>query len=340
MFCPVCGKPIQPSASFCQSCGAVIPHASALPTPARTKKSPALKFILLGCGVLILLGGGVAVAIFLGVRYAFKTSEAAQAAVLALKQSNSARQALGEITDIGTPMGSISSQAGGSGEASLTASVTGTKSSGRYYATLIRRNGQWLVVSGRIELSDGRSVAMEPQGASVPIDVPMSAGLQLNNEPVRTTLWALAEWPQQHTILRLPPDWIQRHADSRGIEYRVGEAYSSTYLIGNAWVWERDLPAANLVAADAQAASEKLSNGVIAGYEVREVSGVPGVLTISDVGDRRTATWNAIVRINGAQTSIDITLGAQNRDFQKLSPTFNAIYNSIRFNHESTSTSL
>ena len=107
--------------------------------------------------------------------------------------------------------------------------------------------------------------------------------------------------------------------------------YSSTYLIGNAWIWERQLPAENLLAADAQTASESLKNGVIIGYTVLEVGGMTGLLTISNVGDRRTATWKAIVEAEGAQTSLDISLGAQVLDFERLEPTFRAFFDSIRF---------
>lgn len=96
-------------------------------------------------------------------------------------------------------------------------------------------------------------------------------------------------------------------------------------------IWERQLPAENLLAADAQTVSESLKNGVITGYGVLEVGGVTGLLTISNVGDRRAATWKAIVEAGGAQTSLDISLGAQVLDFKRLEPTFRAIFDSIRF---------
>lgn len=336
MFCPGCGKPIQSSASFCQSCGAPIPSfndaPAAVPKPPGAKKSSAAKFVVIGCVVLIVLAAGVAAAIFFGIKYAFKSSEAAKAAVLALKQSNNARAALGDITDIGTPMGSISSEAGGSGSASLSASVTGTKASGRYYATLIRKNGQWFLASGRIQLEDGRSVNLEGSGAARSLDVPSAAGRQFRNGFVNTASWKEFEWPQQHLHLRLPPDWIQKKMTQRELELRAGEVYSSTYLISNAWAWEREMPADNLLAADAQAASESLKNDVIAGYAVREVGGVTGLLTISDVGGRRVATWKALVPADGTHKSIDISLGAQSTEFERIEPTFVEILDSIRFN--------
>lgn len=73
-------------------------------------------------------------------------------------------------------------------------------------------------------------------------------------------------------------------------------------------VWERDLASEEFLAADVKTASEKLKNGVIAGYEVRDIGGISGLLTISPVGDRFIATWNAIVSANEEQKLIDVSL--------------------------------
>src|SRR5713226_7480841 len=186
MFCPSCGDTVETSAKFCPTCGAAIPVAPpAGPAPYQTaqphgRKSSAGKFIIIGCALLILIGVGIAVAAFFGIRYALKSSDAAKAAVQVLKQSSNARQALGDITDVGTPMGSIQSSFGGSGNASLSMSVIGTKTSGEYYATLLRRNGQWLLTSGRIELADGRSINIEASALGLSIGGGRSAaGRQL-----------------------------------------------------------------------------------------------------------------------------------------------------------------
>ena len=345
MFCQSCGSATEKPARFCQKCGAENPvlreAALGAPPPGfppagqesdRPKqKSPALKIIFIGCGLLILLAAGGAVAVLYGIKHAFKSSDAGKAAVQAVKQSDNARKTLGEITDVGTPMGSISSETGGSGNASLSMSVTGAKAIGTYYATLQRRNGQWFVVSGRIELTDGRSINVEAKAAGQSVDVARSAGHQLSNDAADTNSWREVRWHQQHLRFLLPPDWIEKKMSLGELDFRAGEMYSSTYLIGNAWIWERQLPAENLLAADAQTASESLKNGVITGYAVLEVGGVTGLLTISNVGDRRAATWKAIVEAGGAQTSLDISLGAQVLDFERLEPTFRAIFDSIRF---------
>ena len=166
MFCPSCGSAVVPTARFCPNCGAAVPAPPPAAATDQSAQQPqrkwsAGKVILLGCGLLVLIGIGIAVAAFFGIRYALKSSDAAKVAVQALKESSAARQVLGEINDVGTPMGSISSEIGGSGSATLSMSVTGTKASGKYYATLQRRNGQWMLISGRVELADGRSINVE-----------------------------------------------------------------------------------------------------------------------------------------------------------------------------------
>lgn len=96
-------------------------------------------------------------------------------------------------------------------------------------------------------------------------------------------------------------------------------------------VWERDLASEEFLAADVKTASEKLKNSVIAGYEVRDIGKISGLLTISSVGDRFVGTWNAIVSANGEPKLIDVSLGAPFRDFGRLEPTFNAIFDTVQF---------
>lgn len=207
MFCPNCGGTVETSAKFCPTCGAAVPVLPPTCLPADQtaqpprRKSSAGKFIIIGCALLILIAAGAAVAIFFGIRYALKSSEAARVAVRALKQSSNARQALGEITDVGTPMGSIQSSFGGSGNASLSMSVTGTKASGEYYATLIRRNAQWMLTSGRIELADGRSINIEASALGLSIGAGRTAGgRQLKSDFVDTTSRKEISWKEQSRV--------------------------------------------------------------------------------------------------------------------------------------------
>jgi hypothetical protein len=117
----------------------------------------------------------------------------------------------------------------------------------------------------------------------------------------------------------------------RELDFRAGEEYSSTHLIGHSWIWDRELPAQSLFTADLQSAAEKLRNGVILGYAERHLGGTPGVLTISSVGESVSVSWRAIVSVGGSQRSIDLLLGARDRDFERLEPTFNTILESVRF---------
>src|ERR1700675_1173470 len=118
MFCQSCGSATETSVRFCQKCGAenpVLPKAAfGAPPPEfplaggasdrQKEKSPALKIIFIGCGLLILVAAGGAVPVFYGIKLTLKSSDASKAAVQAVKQSQSARKTLGEITDVGTPM--------------------------------------------------------------------------------------------------------------------------------------------------------------------------------------------------------------------------------------------
>jgi hypothetical protein len=305
-------------------------------------ETPWGKIILFGCGGLLVLALLAGVAIFFGLRQALKSSDAYQAAVTALKQDPAATKALGEITDTGIPSGSVSVEGGGSGDATFRMSVKGTLASGEFYVTMARVNGEWIVSSGRVQLDDGRSIDIEGRpGASIGrsnrsrtgpnIAGATSAGKQLGSGAIDTSSWQEVEWTQQRIKFRLPPGWIAKEMSQRQLDYRAGEKYSSVYFAGNAWIWDRELPADDLLAADLQSAAESLRNGVTLGFEVREVGGTSGILTISNVGDRLTATWRAIVGERGQQRSIDFLLGGPASEFDRLSPTFNAILESLSF---------
>jgi hypothetical protein len=305
-------------------------------------ETPWGKIILFGCGgllVLVLLGG---VAIFYGIRQALKSSDAYQTAVKTLKQSPTVAKALGEITDTGIPSGSVSVENGGSGNAAFRMSVEGTLASGEFFVSMVRINAQWMVASGRVELEDGQSVEIEgltigggrPNSARLPSfagGAATSAGKQLEGGPVDTSSWQAVEWTQQQIKFLLPPGWIAKEMSQRQLDYRAGEKYSSVYFAGNAWIWDRELPAESLLSVDLQSAAESFKNGVSLGYQVREVGGTSGILTISNVGDRMTATWRAIVGASGQQRSIDFLLGAPAAEFDRLGPTFDAILESLSF---------
>src|SRR5215471_15305405 len=123
------------------------------------------KIVLFGCGTLVLLAAGVAVAVYYGFKFALNSSPAYRTAVAALTESSAAAERLGKIEKIGVPGGSVASQSTGTGAATLSMLVTGSKTTGTYYATLYRKNGEWYFESGRLELADGRSINIPGRGA-------------------------------------------------------------------------------------------------------------------------------------------------------------------------------
>lgn len=178
MICNNCGNVIESFNRFCPKCGAPAPAqyqppspspASSPYTPPQTpimggpmgpppRKSSCGKIILIVAMILVLLGIGIATALYFGYRYAEKTlksSEAYTVAVAALKESPEVKDKLGEITDTGFPLGAFSQNADGSGDAAFSMSVQGSKETGRYSVALKRRNSVWRLEEGTVSLSNG-----------------------------------------------------------------------------------------------------------------------------------------------------------------------------------------
>ena len=161
MSCNKCGAVLDHEPSICKSCDSESTAESSVITASWSNSRPSsrsdsrsrLKVVLVSIAVLGLIGAAVGFFVFTGLNGARNTSEANQAAIKLLKQSPAAASALGEIKDIGWPYGDLQPDF-----ATLYMSVKGTKTSGNYFASLKRQNGQWLLVSGRVELSDGTSI--------------------------------------------------------------------------------------------------------------------------------------------------------------------------------------
>jgi TonB family protein len=122
------------------------------------RKSSCGKVLLIIAAVLVIIGIGIAAAIYFGYRYAEKTLKASEAyttAVTTLKENSDVRDKLGEISDTGFPIGAFSQNADGSGDAAFTMSVQGTKGTGQYGVQLKRRNSVWKVENGNLRLANG-----------------------------------------------------------------------------------------------------------------------------------------------------------------------------------------
>jgi TonB family protein len=178
MLCTNCGNVLESFNKFCPKCGAPAPAQYQPPSPGMgaspyvspqspmmggppPRKSSCGKVILIIAIVLVLLGLAVAGAVYYGYRAAekaLKSTEAYATALSALKENSEVREKLGEITDTGFPLGALSQNADGSGDAAFTMSVHGTKSTGQYKVELRRRNGVWKVRSGTVRLENGDAI--------------------------------------------------------------------------------------------------------------------------------------------------------------------------------------
>ncbi len=109
---------------------------------------------LVGVGVLVASILFV-VGIFFFVTATLKSSEAYQLGVQALNDNTEAMTLLGPPVETGTAMGNINSSTGGSGDAELSFSVTGSKAHGKIYLKAHKDMGTWRLLGEQLEI-DGR----------------------------------------------------------------------------------------------------------------------------------------------------------------------------------------
>jgi len=139
------------------------------------RKSGCGKIILILAIILLVLGGGVAVAIYFGyqkLESTLKSSEAYTVAVNRLKENEEVKNQLGEIKDTGFPLGAYNQRSDGSGDASFVMSVQGTKDSGRYEVSLVRSNSVWRLTKGVVRTSSGKVIDVVGTTACPLIDLP------------------------------------------------------------------------------------------------------------------------------------------------------------------------
>lgn len=183
MDCMNCGGRLGPGMKFCSRCGAAAPAAGEghgreyAPPPGgqmhssfggpegaaasqqpRPRKSRAGKILLIVFGVLLVLGAGAVVAVYFGYKFieqTVKESEPYRVAIEELRRSPAATEYLGSIKETGFPLGNIEERAGGTGSASFTVWIEGTKASGHYVVRLTRTGGSWAVTNSSLRKSDG-----------------------------------------------------------------------------------------------------------------------------------------------------------------------------------------
>jgi hypothetical protein len=224
-------------------------------------------------------------------------------------------------------------------------SIVGTKGRGSYRATLERRNGVWVIVSSRLDLSHGRSIDIELEDLKETVGVPIRAGSQLKDDAINQEQWSDIKWDQQHLRLLMPPVWIEETRDETHLEFKM-DGLNAFARIQVPQLIELDsgvthrTSGANLLADNLGLAAELLRNGEIAGYDLREVGGVPGVLMIFDKGDNPQVSWEGFPLGATDGRSLMIRFGARENDFARLETTFNAILDSVQFDWGQPSASM
>ncbi len=179
MICTSCGNAVESFNKFCPKCGAPVqaqpppmygspPPYSSPQTPMMggpvaqpAKKSGCGKIILIVAIILLVLGAGLAAAIYFGyqkLEQTLKSSEAYTVAVKALRENEEVKDQLGEIKDTGFPLGAYSQNADGSGNAAFAMSVQGSKAGGQYEVNLVRSNSVWHLAKGVVRTNSGQTI--------------------------------------------------------------------------------------------------------------------------------------------------------------------------------------
>lgn len=175
MTCTNCGNTVPDSMKFCPKCGTPMTgrpytppvnpapsrwHLNEQPPPAK-RKSRAGKILLIVGIVLVLLASGIGVAIYFGVKSYIRSTKSSTAYALAestLMLSQAVKERLGEITNIGLPIGTFTEEADGTGFAAYTMTVEGEKASGQYVVAMDKRNGNWRVQNAEVHLQGGEKI--------------------------------------------------------------------------------------------------------------------------------------------------------------------------------------
>ncbi len=271
--------------------------------------------------------------------YLIKNSEANQIAQEVLRKDPAVYEAIGEVQDIGWPIGSVSTSGGGTGQASFSMSVEGSKGKGKYFATLAKVNGIWRMTSGRMQLPDGRSI---PVGAAVSPPVPelpdarpappASGGRQLQVNASGLSEWRTVAWPEEGISFRVPADWEQIGLTRREVEFRPADR--SAYFIGNIVYFDKKIPFESLWESLLQKGSGQLQREEIAGYALKKLGPVQGYLEISQRGDGATmGFWSGYVDTPDFGTkSVTLLVGSGDAaNFSRHEGVLGAILESVQF---------
>lgn len=160
-FCPKCGTPTEGSRYSPPVNPAPPVWQANAPTPPIKQKSRAGKILLIVGIVVLLLAGGIGVAIYFGVSSYIRSTKSSAAYALAestLRSSKAVKERMGEITNIGIPIGTTHEGDDGTGYAAFTMSLVGEKESGQYVVVMDRRNSSWRIQNAVVKLRSGEEI--------------------------------------------------------------------------------------------------------------------------------------------------------------------------------------
>lgn|GEM_PF-1207788 len=269
-----------------------------------------------------------------------KDSEAGRLAVKSVRENPAAREALGAIRATGWPLGSLSVDADGTGAATFSMWVNGSKDSGRYSTTLVRENSTWRSVSARLTLDDGRSIDVEgTRPATKTDDRPKTShtatvthgGRQLRSEPQPESGWQSVEWAGRHVVFEVPREWTRLSTDERLLEFRPDDR--SGYMLGEVEYFDQKIAFEPLVDVLLAKAADELARYEILGYTRRDIGKARGLMQIAErAGEYPQAAWTGYFDTDESGTvCVNLLLGTRTHDdFDEIEPLLGAIVDSVQ----------
>lgn len=196
MTCQNCGNEIADQLRFCPKCGTPSQSVSnsppvyqqpawqSSPQPAPVKRKSRTGKILLIIGIIVvLLGAGIGVAIYFGVRSYMHTTKSSAAYALAettLRSSERVKERLGEIKTVGVPIGTFKEESDGTGFAAFVMSVEGEKAGGQYIVAMDRWNSVWRVQTASVQLPTGEEIKVVDELKDKAVPEPIQSNVNDN----------------------------------------------------------------------------------------------------------------------------------------------------------------
>lgn len=198
MTCTNCGNNVADAMKFCPKCGTPMQGSSYVPpgNPAPSswqlnapvssqpkRKSRAGKILLIVGIVLVLFAAGIGVAIYFGVRSYIRSTKSSAAYALAestLRSSQAVKERMGEIKNIGVPIGILKEDDDGTGVAAYTMSLVGEKANGQYVVAMDKHNSKWRIQNAVVKLQSGEEITVVDVKDRLPSEEPRDTVTDVN----------------------------------------------------------------------------------------------------------------------------------------------------------------